>query len=424
MKKRSIGYKRLLVGFIFLLSPDISIIDILPDFIGYLLIISGLSVLADIDDRANDAKNLAKRLLLLAFVKFALQFYLPSLEKTNLLLVTFSLAIIDVILIFPFVKELFHSIDYTATRQGIQISSKKNTEIKLLVGFFLILKDVLMVAPSVVSLFDPSETGDFGNDVWHIDFTALFNVLTVLAFFLSIVVFVFMTVKTIIYFASLAKNGDLMSRLWSNYENTVLSVPEKVISKNIKASSVLITVAPLFFIDFYIDFTEVLPSAIGFILIFAYAVFIGKKMGNPSALLALVSLAGAVVSAVAFLYRAYWYKELGAAVEYSFSGGKYTFVLGFLSSVFVFAAFLLLAKSITEIEKKYLDEKSVSKSIIISASALILAVFNFMLYAYPQKNASFVFPNILFSIFFVYIVIDRVRTVRAQILSKYKVKEY
>ena len=182
--RKSIGFKRIFAGFLFLLSPDLSIFDFLPDFIGYLLIVSGLSKLADIDERAKDARALSKRLFLLYCVKFVLSLYLASLEKTNLLLATFSLAILDVILAVPFVKDLFHSIDYTATRQGVMISSGKTAETKVLLGAFFVIKDCLMVSPCLVSLFDPSETGNFDEGTWYVDFGALTNVITVLCFLL------------------------------------------------------------------------------------------------------------------------------------------------------------------------------------------------------------------------------------------------
>jgi len=424
MIKKTIGYKRLLFGFIFLMSPDIVIIDLLPDIVGYLFIISGMSVLADIDERADDAKSLAKRLLVLSCIKFILAFYMPSLEKTNLLLVTFSLAIIDVILILPFLKQFFHSLDYTATRQGIMISSKKTAEIKILTVFFLCLKDVLMVAPSVVSLFDPSETGNYGSSVWHIDFSALFNVLTILAFFLMTLVFLFMCVKLSIYFIKLSRNRELVSRLYSNYERTVLSVPTRMLLKRTRALRSMVLISPVFFVDFYVDFVEIIPTAVGFLLIFIYSVYLQRKLGMSTLPLSIFSGLGTLVSGVSFFYRYYWHKQLGKAVEYAFSDKEYTMLIAGAVSLLTVLVFFLLAKSLTTLEGRYLDESESARSVIISGSAVILAVFNFILYALPLKNVTFAFPNLIFAVFFVYVVIERISSVTSRILSKYKIKDY
>ena len=420
MKKQSMGYKRLLAGFLFLLSPDFVIIDVLPDFIGYLLIISGLSRLGDIDERAEDARVLSKRLLFLSIVKAVLSLFVGQLQKTNLLLVTFSLAILDIILIIPFIKQLFHSLDYTATRQGVVISSKKTAEIRLLMGFTLVLKDLLCFAPSLVSLIDPSETGDYSSDLWRIDFKSLFNVLTLLAFFIMAVLGLFMAVKTFIYFSALSRNRELVGKLYSNFDKTVLQVPERLISKNIKALSVIITPAFLFFADFYIDFNEVLVTAIGFFMVFVYSLALKQRTGISTLFLSIMSALAVVVGLCSSAYRLYWYRKLGDAVEYSFSAQNFTLILGALNLVLTAIVLALLWRSLEKLELKYLDEKKTHRAVLMTAAGIILSVFNFIMYVYPEKNASFVFPNIIFDVFFVYLAFDWIRSITLQILTKYK----
>lgn len=420
MKKQSMGYKRLLAGFLFLLSPDFVIIDILPDFIGYLFIVSGLSRLADIDERAEDARVLSKRLLFLSIVKAILSLFTGQLQKTNLLLVTFSLAILDVILIIPFIKQLFHSLDYTATRQGVMISSKKTFEMKHLMTFTFVLKDLLCFAPGLVSLVDPSETGNYSSNLWRIDFKSLFNVLTLLSFFIMSVLGLFMAIKTCIYFYALARNGELVGKLYTNFDKTVLQVPERLISKNIKTLSVIITPSFLFFADFYIDFNEVLVTAVGFFLIFIYSLSLKQRTGISTLPLSIAAALSTVVGLGASAYRFYWYKKLGDAIEYSFSAQNFTLLLGGVNLVFTVVSLTLLWASLEKLELKYLDEKKSYRASLMTVAGIVLSVFNFVMYVYPQKNASFVFPNIIFDVFFIYLASDWVKSITLQILTKYK----
>lgn len=420
MNKRSIGYKRLLTGFIFLLSPDISIFDLLPDFIGYIFIVSGLSRLADIDERARDARALSVRLTVISIIKFILSMYVGSLHKTNLLLVAFSLAVLDLILVLPFIKDFFNSIDYTATRQGIMISSKKTSELKILMLFFFVIKDTLSVLPSVVSLFDPAETGNYNSDLWHVDFSALFNVLTVLSFLIMFVLFLFMTVKNCIYFISLNRNTELVEGLYSNFEKTVLQVPSRIAVKNIKAVSAVLMPSFLFFADFYIDFVDILPTVIGFGLIFVYSLLVRSRMNLPTLALSIFSAVGTAVSAVLFGYRVFWERKLGEGIEYSFSAQNFTAVLGVAGLVATVCVLFLTWKSLEKIEEKYLDTKSTSRTVMLTLITIVLAVLSVILYVYPEKNVIFVFPNALFSIFFVWFVADRIKSVTSQILVKYK----
>ena len=420
MKKHTMGYKRLLIGFIFLLSPDISIFDLLPDFIGYALILSGLSRLADIDERAFDSRALAKRLFVLSIVKFIFGMSIGGLQKTNLLLVSFSLAVLDLILIIPFIKEFFHSLDYTATRHGINVSEKKNSELKTLSVFFFIVKDVLSTLPSFISLVDPSETGDYTSDLWQVDFSALFNVLTLLAFLIMALLFVFMTVKACAYFLPVCRNRELCESLYANYDRSVLQVPSRVISKSVKGTLPFITAAMIFAFDFYIDFIEVLPTAIAFLLIAIYSILASCRLKINTSLLTVVSVLGTIASVIALAYRVFWQRRLGDGMEYGFSGQAYSLVIGIAVLVLTSAVFLLLWISLARLEEKYLDGEKSSSTLLLAVAGVILAVFNFIIYTHPQYNPSFVFPNIIFSVFYVYVAIERVRSVSNRILTKYK----
>ena len=48
---------RIAAGIFFLLNPNITVIDLLPDFIGCILIISGLGLLRDISDSLEEARK-------------------------------------------------------------------------------------------------------------------------------------------------------------------------------------------------------------------------------------------------------------------------------------------------------------------------------------------------------------------------------
>ena len=420
MKKRSIGLKRLFAGFVFLLSADISLFDILPDFIGYILIISGLSVLSDIDWRASEAKSEAKKLLVLSCVKFVFSLYLPSLQKTNLLLVTFSLGILNLILIFPFIKGLFLSIDYTATRQGVMISTKKTSEISTLLLFYFVIKESFMVLPNIVSLFDPSETGNYTNTSFRIDFDALNNVLTVICFFAMIVFSILAIVKTGKYFLSLNKNKTLVESLYENYDKTVLSVVSRMTTKHTLANTSVLLSSVVFFADFYVDFIDVLPTVIGFLLVVIYAMYVTCKMKIKLGMLTISAALGFLSSLFSFAYRFYWQKQLGSAVEYAFSEKRFTFISGVLTGVLTLLTLVLLTFGISKVEKTLIGETSRTKDVLLVALSLILSAFNFILYVYPEKNPTFVFPNIIFAVFFVYFLFDRIKASKSEILGRNK----
>ena len=211
-----------------------------------------------------------------------------------------------------------------------------------------------------------------------------------------------------------------MKRLYSNFDKTVLQVPERLISKNIKALSVIVAPAFFFFADFYIDFNEVLVTAVGFFLIFVYSISLKRRVGIKTLALTVVSALATILGIVASAYRFYWYKKLGDAIEYSFSAQDLTLIIGVLNLVLTVAVLTLLWRSLEALENKYLDAKKTYRSASMTAVGVILAVFNFVMYTYPEKNAIFVFPNIIFDVFFIYLAFDWVKGTTLQILTKYK----
>ena len=423
MKKR-MGFLYLFFGFVFLYSPDVSIFDFLPDFIGYILILSGLSRLADIDGRAYDALVIAKRLLVLSLVKFASSLFLSSLHKTDLLLVTFSIAILDLILILPFLNNFFHSVEYTALRQGVDVSHKKIYDMKAFAVLFFVIKDVLMVVPSVVSLFDPSETGNFDNNNWYIDFVAITNILTVTVFFIMSLMFVVAFVKNALFFRYLMKNKTLAERLYDNFERSVLLVPSRMISKHTKSLFSLAVFSFVFFVDFYIDFIDVLPTFIGFFVIFLFSVGLWRKMKVKTLALTCLSFAGTVTSFASFVYRRNCSKVLGGALEYAFTREKYAFVFGVANAVLILLTLFFFFEKYWEVKTKYTEPSKSAKKLATTFLSAGIAVFNFILYVFPQHNVIFVFPSIIFAVVFVITAIDFVKGIKAEILYKYKNRDF
>lgn len=62
------GYKKIFYGFIFLFDIRIRGIDILPDFVGYMLIYQGLTLLRDKNNFFDEGKGLALPMIFISFL--------------------------------------------------------------------------------------------------------------------------------------------------------------------------------------------------------------------------------------------------------------------------------------------------------------------------------------------------------------------
>ncbi|MBE6666051.1 MAG: hypothetical protein E7603_07530 [Ruminococcaceae bacterium] len=109
-----IGY--MIVGCIFLCNPFIHIIDILPDFIGYLFILKALSELSDLERNICNARKRFQSALWVSLVKCALVFGFMIYDSTWYLILTFSFAVLECMYLIPAFADLFYGISYLEER--------------------------------------------------------------------------------------------------------------------------------------------------------------------------------------------------------------------------------------------------------------------------------------------------------------------
>ena len=109
-----IGY--MIVGCIFLFNPFINIIDILPDFIGYLFILRALAELSDLERNIRNARMRFKSAMWVSVVKCALVFGSMIYDSTWYLILTFSFGILESMYLIPAFIDLFYGISYLEGR--------------------------------------------------------------------------------------------------------------------------------------------------------------------------------------------------------------------------------------------------------------------------------------------------------------------
>ncbi len=109
-----IGY--MIVGCIFLFNPFINIIDILPDFIGYLFIMRALAEISDLERNIRNARARFKAAMWVSLVKCALVFASMIFDSTWYLILTFSFGILESMYLIPAFMDLFYGISYLEER--------------------------------------------------------------------------------------------------------------------------------------------------------------------------------------------------------------------------------------------------------------------------------------------------------------------
>lgn len=113
-----------MVALIFLINPTVKTVDLLPDFIGGLIIIRLLTYYADRAPHFYEARDAMKKLTILSALKipaFLLMVFIRSgnvADNDIIVLFTFVFAVFEAFLLTVFIKELFAGLYYMGLRTG------------------------------------------------------------------------------------------------------------------------------------------------------------------------------------------------------------------------------------------------------------------------------------------------------------------
>ena len=313
MQNKRMNFRGLAFALIFLCNPNISIIDPLPDFIGYIIISLSLVKFADMNDTLCDSLTIFKRLILIDAAKILAIFWtfgmtLPNEKNTSLLLWSFVFGVLEVIFVNQAFSKLFNGIASLGTVcENISVlgGGKRNYtgRIKALTVIFVTFKALMCVLPesSVLSINDDGFT-----------MYRFIGVMRFLAFIPVIILGLVWLIKGIKYFVRVNRDETFIEGLNHLYHERVLTNKSIFIKRDLKVCYVLLICAFAFGTDVRIDYVNILPdlfSAIFFIAFFAIA---AKQVKIPKVAFISLSSLLLVTSAVA------WFLEYKFFDEYYF----------------------------------------------------------------------------------------------------------
>ena len=173
-KKQKSIYKTVIFSLIFLFNPNISVIDILPDFIAYFLLARAFLYAADRAPHFEEARIAFKRLGWLNFFKFfglAVMVFVKSensSENDIIPLVTLVFAVLEILLVIVAIKNTFDALFYlgnradavsTITPFSVGKMKQRPEDLKTLTYFFATLKCFLYFIPTPFLLTGTSTVG-------------------------------------------------------------------------------------------------------------------------------------------------------------------------------------------------------------------------------------------------------------------------
>ncbi|MBQ9940755.1 MAG: hypothetical protein IJO74_04380 [Clostridia bacterium] len=300
------GISLIIAGTVFLLNPNINIVDFLPDIIGYFLIYKGLFRLSDIDNRMYIAREKAKWLILVSAAKLGFIFLLPSSTDSDVLLFTFCFAVVETILCVPLFSDFFKGTNYLCSRYDNEETLTKESETKFFVILFVILKNVLVIVPELFSLnsitYGYEFTHDYYSRITNIEFMRKISIAG--AFIIILVLGVVTGIKFISYLNSMKRNSDFIGKLTLFYTENILSDTALWAKRNQNTALLLTGTGFLFFNILYLDTVPVIPSFVGYILFIVGGIYF-SRLGVPSFGIFCMSILGIGTDMLYTFFRLY-----------------------------------------------------------------------------------------------------------------------
>ena len=320
MKNKSkISFLQIGLSLIFLFNPNIAVIDLFPDFIGYILLSLALLKLGDINETVAEAASIFNKMILIDAAKiFAIVWIFwispPSEENSAILLWSFVFGVLEMVFLIPAFVKLFKGLvelgyfhDNRAilgakTKRSGKTSKKNYTEkIRFLTIFFIAFKATTSFLPELITINFSEYLESHGNGILYI--------LRMFTFIPVLVLGVVWIIKIIIYFARISKDTEFTSALFDTYREKILPQKGIFIKRNVKISFVLLLIAVILSFDLRMQNVNIFPDVLSALMLLAFFISINRKTKISLAVPIILSALGAVSSVVSMIFEIRFFNE-------------------------------------------------------------------------------------------------------------------
>ena len=299
-----LGISLFTAGAVCLFDPFISVVDVLPDALGYLFMLLGLYRLADMDDRLMEAAKGLRYLALIGVARLLSLFLAFGLVSPNeqpvfLLLILFTLGVLDCIVLIPMWKNFCGGILYLGSRHNATAMFDRRgmggrTRIYNVVerysacsAVFFVLRELCAILPEVTVLTHEKGGVEAGEATQFYDFVGLYRLV---GCGVSLVLGIAWLVMTVRLVRKLKGDALFFAALTEKYNAEVLTRRDLFAMRAVKASLGCLLVAAVCALDVYLDNVNVLPDFLVALFLVLSVVFLRRYAGkNIPALVAAVA---------------------------------------------------------------------------------------------------------------------------------------
>jgi len=319
-----VGINLIIIGLIFLINPNIATLDVLPDFIGYILILLGTNKLYDLSSKIQESRKPFFILLFVSVAKLLSVALIPIIdpkEYTWILIFTMCFSVAEAIISIIAFYKLFQGFSYLGMMYGCKPAYNTTNTFGMTV-LFISIKSVLSFVPFfsyLKTVYDDFTDTQKIDPPLNFDAFQLFNIIVVFAFG----VLWFLLMRS--YFNDIIKNNTLVLSLENEYRKKILSNTPLLTYRALRVFLLLLTIAVFFVIDLRFDGVDILPDFVSAALFFSAALFMLKRYKRHCKIMALLSIGYFLFSLAGWIMSALFTAKY---FDYSFNLG-YSEVVGY-----------------------------------------------------------------------------------------------
>ena len=333
-KKEKSSLGAIIFALILIINPNINIVDLLPDFVGYIILIRAISTAALTAPYFDEAKTYLTRLMWLSVLRVPAFLIITTARNQNaadgdiIVLMTLVFTVAEVLLLVFAISNLFSGIFYMGERcdtpsliSDFAVCGKKFSSVEMLKNSayaFVIIKTSLNLLPEFLRL---TKTVEIGSNEYVQHLSAFYPLILVISIALSLTIGIFFVKYVIKYLHSIANSFEKAVETMYGYNKEFTDKKRKVFTLQRAASWLMI--ASVFSLEVIFDNfhgINILPHSI-------YGIFItvgiylslkecsyrkGRVLSYATAALGALYCAvalGALIASISFLSE-YTYQDL------------------------------------------------------------------------------------------------------------------
>jgi hypothetical protein len=306
--KKNAGFSLIPFAFLFLFDPSWSIIDPLPDFIGYVILCFALSNLGYISTRISEAITGFWKATVLSVARVGAiilisKIFGDSEQSVGSLVFVFIFAILELMIVIPAYKNLFEGLIWLGMMYEGEAISRQRKRGKLnatekiywLTTTFVIIKTIICSLPEFTSLISNSAY----------EFVVILRILAIL---IVAPVAIWWLIAIIRYCVSIKKDVKFIENVSNTYQERFKTTPQIFTVQNLCVGIGAIMLALVLSIDVYSDNINILHDALFFAALIVVAILIRKYSPRWKAL-AVTSSVGVIFSTASHYLNASFFEN-------------------------------------------------------------------------------------------------------------------